>query len=351
MKIGVILGKNKGRLTDCHHSGYYLSGLSKCKEIETMYFNGEPHTAYEWFPIEKSKVQIKTTQEIENMNLDFVIYGYYSYIKDNRIPMAKSPKIQLAMRDSIYQDALKRDIDILSAADIIFKVSTPKDRRVFTTPSAKPYLFKDCNIPQKIADKIYPLMYVGSHPVLYPALPFTNKYKISFTGSITSLERIETVALLKEKYGSDFLGGFCRDTRGPKIARDERGNNFAGIMAAVDVEHTGHKRYMELMRESTISLSPSGFGCNTHRFVDILCMGGVGLVSDVSHIDYGTLGPVEGEHYLAYKNKKELLERVEYLLNNKDKAEEMGNRAMAFMKETYCDNERMAREYILKILK
>jgi len=262
------------------------------------------------------------------------------------------------LQDSVTFSENKHYITFLDASDKCLKISMIKDREYYYTKSKRPECWTKRGLTKEQTVKLIPLMYVGSYFLKYPEYPFTNKYKISFTGSKTSMDRLQATFTLMDKYGKDFIGGF-RLLKGRKWTRelplyDEDGFDFSKVPVPEKYrsDYVQKEEYLSLMRDSTISFSPSGFGRNTHRFVDILCMGGAGLVADVSHIDYGPLGPNEHEHFLSYKkDRSDLLEKAEYLLSHKKKAEDMGNRAKDWMRETYIDNGRMAKAYILEALK
>jgi len=361
MKIGIIIDKN-GK--ECHHSIYYFAGLIKCCEVKEIYCNQKLKDQRGWFPVDENKINYTTIQEIESrIDLDFVFYGW-TYIKrpgvysTEDLPKAKSPRIMMNLQDGITFTTFRHNLEFLKQSDLCFKISLAKDKEMYYMPEKRPECFKIRQIPKDQIYKLKPLMYVGSYGLHYPEHPFTNEYKISFTGAKTSLDRIKSVCLLMDKYKQNFHGGLMKwggqqwTTNEPLHDEDGSQINNIEILEKYKAKFISKKYYLEFMRNSTVSFSPAGYGRNTHRFIDILCTGGACLVADVSHIDYGQLGPKENEHYLSYKkDQSDLIEKVEHLLNNKDKAEAMGNRAREHMKQTYCNNEKMAREYILKELK
>ncbi len=356
----MIIAPYSKELKECHHSIYYLTGLTKCSEVKEVYCNSVLRGSYDWFTGNNSKVHVTTVQDIESRkDLDFVIYGWAYTQKGTGkgFCSAKSFRITMNMQDSVIFSNYGNHVKFLDTSDLVFKISLTKDREFYYKPEKrfKCWQSEGYQLTKEEAAKLRPLMYVGAYPLDYPAYPFTNRYKVSFTGSKTSADRINVVIKLKDKYGDDFIGGI----RSLSWLKKSGGHGEDGIPCGpMDVlekyrsKSVTKKDHLKLMRDSTVSLSPPGWGRNTHRFVDILCMGGACLVGDISHIDYGPLGPIDGEHYLSYKRgHTDLIDKVEYLLNHKDKAEQMGNKARAYMDKTYIDNTRMAREYILKAIK
>jgi len=350
MKIGIIV-KNDDKLSYnlSHHSAYYIMGLAKCDEITEIVSNSKLIPAYSWFKIPEDKIIIKSINDIESDNtLDFVLYDWY-FFKCKECPNAKSKKIVFDMTDMIYPFSWENQ-KRLNMFDYVFKISLVKDRECLYMPSKRVEHHEHEVITKEISLKYRPLMYVGSSAVPYPDLPFISRYSISFHGSITSKDRIESVKTLKETFGDKFFGGFMRDTRKNSIF-DEDGFQLIGEKTIYNVPRVDYNMYLKLMRLSVISLSPAGFGRNTHRFIDILGMGGFALAADNTHIDYGMLGPKDGIHYVCYnRNRSDLVDKVNYYLKNRDKALEIGERAKKYMSKTYCNSSLMAKTYILNVI-
>jgi len=353
MKIGIIVSPNtKNRKTTTHHCAYYLSGLLKCKEITEVYCNEIPESNYNFFKIEHENLKILPKKEIEKMNLDFIIYNYYSIEFDKIRPQTINKKIIMDISDIMYVQKTKHWKAAYDRANIILKISTPKDRDLLLKHGTRPKLWREYYTTLSNAKKINPLFYVGSYSLDYHYHIFMNIHKLSFLGSPTSVDRIEAYNKLKEKYNTDFYSAFIMDTR-EEICVDEDGSKPYLISdVLIEPEKWVTKiPLLNLTRRSTISFVPPGWGRNTHRFIDTMAMGGCSLVGDISCIDFGIFEPEDGTHYLSYKrDHSDLIDKAEYLINNQTKAETIGNNARLFMKNTYFDNENMARKYILEKL-
>lgn len=341
MRIGIIQGENPSI-----HSGYYFMCLTYADNIEIV-SNKQICSQFKAKP-----VTVLSINEIESdTTLDYVLYGWYYLIKEKKLPKSKAKRVVFACADKVYWYFNK---EFLTLSDICFKIACPKDRYILKDNNRRPSQFnteKD-NLTTDDINKIHPLMYIGTGGD-YPVSKFTREYKISFYGSITSLDRIQSVKILKEYYKNDFIGGFVKDTRGKEVAYDEDGNNISNIdVSKYCINSISRLDYFKLHKRSIINLSPSGWGRSTHRFVDILCLGGFGLICDISHIDYGPLSPIENIHYMPYKKDfSDILEKADYFIKNPEKAEIIGNNAYNFMKDTYLNFKRMGETYILAVLK
>jgi len=344
MKIGIIQGKNPSI-----HSGYYFAALSYVDEIELV-SNKQILDYYGWFPGNK-QIEIKKNEDIESdPSFDYVLYGW-NYLKEGQLN-SKSPRGIFVGMDKIYWFERKMFLD---DCDICFKLSCPIDKEILSNEEKRPYPYnKYQNLNDSDIEKIKPLMYIGTSSVDYD-FPLSSKQEIdiSFVGSITSKNRIETVRLVKEKFKEKFVGGFSKDSRAGPTAYDERGFDIINEdVSGLETPRVQRDVYFEWIANSKINLSPAGWGASSHRWVDILCAGGFCLSCDLSHLDHGPLAPQEGIHYISYKNDmSDLIEKIEYYLEHPDETKQIRKNARKHMEETYLQPKKMAETYILKYLK
>lgn len=345
MRIGLIEKEPAHTKT-----AYWFMALGCCEEVEEISINIDMVDRYKFFPLTHKKIVRKPVRVIEDdTTLDFILYGW-EYIRREGIPNTKVPC------GAIFGGAKRwtfggRNKAVIDKCDVIFKMACPEDLEVFLSNEGKPERFRSSKnlLDRSQIDKIRPLMFIGSWTVDYPDVEYNFSIPLSFYGSPTSLNRMKAVDILKRKYGKKFIGGFINR----KLAKcDEFGNDVSDedpIAKAYLIKTIRRKDYLLLMKKTIVNVCPSGLGNSSHRFVDILCMGGFCLTTTLQGLDYGFLAPSLGIHYIEYEEDcSDLVDKVEYYLSKPEEAKSMGSEARKFMKRTYLKPDRMAREYILK---
>lgn len=348
MKIGLI-EKNPPHTK----TAYWFMALGECPEITEIHINIPMQDKYRFFPLRHKNIIIKSITEIEkNRNLDFIVYGW-EYIRRDGTPNTSIPCGSIfggAKRWSFGGQGKK----VIDASDLVFKYTLAMDLDVYKNSDKRPKRFanENFNLTNNQIAKLRPLMFIGANSIDdYPGRkPLSScDTLVSFHGKPTSLNRYKTVKMAQEYYGKKFVGGFTGDNL---ASADEWGNNLKEMnpdISALKTASLPRKEHLELMAKTIINLSPAGLGNSTHRFVDILCMGGFCLTTSLEGLNYGPFTPLDGTHYISYKEDcSDLIEKIEYYNKHKRKTRQIRKEAGEFMDKTYLQPAKMAGEYIIK---
>jgi hypothetical protein len=334
-------------------TAYWFMALGMSKEVTEIYINIDMMDKYKFFPLQHPNVSIKPIGDIESdSSLDFAMYGW-EYIRRGGLPNSVVPCGVIfggAKRWSFGGQGKK----VIDASDLVFKYTLATDMDVYKNSSKRPKRFanENFNLTNNQIAKLRPLMFIGACSINdYPGRkPLSScNILVSFHGKPTSLNRYKTVKIVKSHYGKKFVGGFTGDNL---ATADEWGNNLKKMnldISAWKVTPLPRRDHLELMANTVVNLSPSGLGNSTHRFVDTLCMGGFCLTTSLEGLNYGSFAPLDGTHYISYKEDcSDLIEKIKYYNKHRRKTRQLRKEAGEFMDRTYLQPAKMAREYIIK---
>jgi hypothetical protein len=160
-------------------------------------------------------------------------------------------------------------------------------------------------------------------------------YDVSFVGADTNKWRIEVCDHLAHQAFHSRIGIAFKKRANPKDA--ERRARLA--TAKLDRWHG----YVDLIRQSAVNLALDGYGQFTHRHLEIWALGGFMLSSPtIREIELPGAAHVEGQHYVAFDNLDDLVEKVDHYRRDATAREAIAAAGIALFKKLY-DFERHGR--------
>lgn len=205
----------------------------------------------------------------------------------------------------------------------------------------EPYLDRDrYNIKPSNADKIKPTMLscpffrvkkkvlangdsLGENTLPVSKQRADYQYSVGFNGSASSYERLEICEALASYPDADLRlqphpktgGAVPLQMRGSRVTRAE---------------------YMMQLEATKVNLALRGLGEFTYRHLEIWATCGFMISTPIlKEIELPTDCPVEGKHYISFRDKRDLLEKIQYYTTNDVKREEVAKRGQSFYSKIY----------------
>lgn len=125
-------------------------------------------------------------------------------------------------------------------------------------------------------------------------------FDVFFNGQATSTKRIDVWSRLKQEPGLRIIGG------------------LQPTWIDVPLEHRfkklSRKRYQNIIHHSKINLALEGIGTFTYRHLELLSQGAFMMSHSNIQNQNLPLEIVDGEHYIAYEDVDDLIEKIHYYL-------------------------------------
>jgi len=183
--------------------------------------------------------------------------------------------------------------EVLDIFDVVFKREPWKDLSRY-------------NLSSHNSQKIFPTMLPC--PLVPPdklnSLAFSEhndqQFDIFFNGQATNTKRIDVWSRLKKEPDLRIIGG------------------LQPTWIDVTLEHRfkklSRKRYKEIIHQSKVNLALEGIGTFTYRHLELLSQGAFMMSNSNIQKQNLPLKIVDGEHYVAYEDMDDLIEKIRYYL-------------------------------------
>jgi len=230
-----------------------------------------------------------------------------------------------------------RDIEVLGLkkADICFTVGLTMVKELKSV--AKMHGIA----PEKIEDKLYPLHHGVDVATYKPINTMGKEYDVIFIGRFSPvkgvMELMDAAKLLKKKY-SDFKlkligGGELEGAIAERISKEELGGNIEVSTAWHQPEEKAYE-----INKAKIAVAPSKYEPHGQYDLEagacgIPCINGTGgfmerMIDDVTALQCDPF------------DARDIAEKIDYLITNSEKAEEIGSNAREFVARYYDWDER-----------
>ncbi len=224
------------------------------------------------------------------------------------------------------------DLKILSLFDVIFKRELLKDIALYQLPESVRLRLHTTMLSCPLVETYWCSRKRVVIHLPRGGLSSTPRYDVSFVGADSNLDRRTIIKSLVHKKFSFYGGLYMRGSGDPL---DWDGPSCRRLKS---------RQYIQSIRNSKIHLALDGIGGFTFRHLDVWCLGGFLLSTPaINEVQLPGYSPEEGVHYVTFRSKKEMTEKILYYLSHDEERLEICRAGRSYFQQLY-DFEKHSRE-------